>query len=144
MYMEFFLEKITALGKLCCVSLCFCCAVLRCLAFPSISWMIRVVYIHIHVHVNNSLKDCIDNVYNMVVPFGGEGWDGGLGECLGEPNTFSAKEGRGKGEGGKEQERAKKEEVKSERRTCTYTVYYTAQYTCTCTCAPCVYKPAVC
>ena len=36
--------KVTALGKLCCVALSFCCVVLPCLVFLCISWMIKVMY----------------------------------------------------------------------------------------------------
>ena len=39
----------TVLGELCCVALPFCCVVLLCLVFLSISWMIKVMYNKIYV-----------------------------------------------------------------------------------------------
>ena len=37
--------KMIVSGDLCCVALSFCCVVLPCLVFLSISWMIKVMYI---------------------------------------------------------------------------------------------------
>ena len=52
--------SLTALGKLCCVTLSFCCVVLPCLVFLSISWMTKVMYMYAYQHVY---------MYMHVLPF---------------------------------------------------------------------------